>query len=497
MSNVAIIIGVSEYQNTAMRLPACKADSELINKLISGVGKFTDVLYIDADFTSAQIKNKLVSFIKSIKGKDIEEVFFYFSGHGDYSGDEFYFLLSDYDENKKSQTCLTNSELDSMLRSLQPTLAVKVVDACHAGVQYIKDSGEVRDYFVKTLKGNFEKCYFMFSSQADQPSWADSELSFFTRSFVEAVANYEGDEIRYKDIVDYISDDFSAEKQTPYFVIQSDFTEIFGLITSPIKKILHQSLSCPSSKSDATDKSQFSLVALVEEKAKDYCDKNEAIEVVNHVLTEIMGHEFSGDVTKLFTLKVETIDKYNGVPKLVDIAQWLKNNKQDYFANINYKSEEYQDYETPYDRIFGTVRLGLYSEGHKKPQTVTKTRTVISGFTMTVDDLPYKCIYYNFESRYPNVDSYNLTILYLLSKTHVRFFYFFTNYFEKSWGSYSLNQNVEWRSVEAKLKDTAQIDASLKQILTEFQEWVHSTIEKQYSNTGIDGLVNAESIPEG
>ena len=186
---------------------------------------------------------KLSDFIANNQGEIFDEVFFYYSGHGDFRDNEFYYILSDFNRNSYRQTSLANSELDSFLKQLNPNLTIKVVDACHSGVTYIKDN----DIFSKHLdesKQRFNHCYFMFSSMSDQASYQNNIISHFTKSFVDSVLKYSSTEIRYKHIVDYISDDFEKNAlQKPLFVTQASFTEIFCSVNQKIKTLLSSQLS--------------------------------------------------------------------------------------------------------------------------------------------------------------------------------------------------------------------------------------------------------------
>lgn len=476
MSSLAVLIGVSDYQQPNMCLNACKTDVSLMHKLIEGTGKFSDILFLDTNTQSAEVKTKLVDFVTTNKETEVDEVFFYFSGHGDYSGDEFYFLLSDYDQKRKSQTCLTNSELDALLRGLKPKLTVKVVDACHAGVQYIKDASSIKEYFTKSSTGIFNKCYFMFSSQADQVSWADSNISHFTKAFVDAVATYPGASIRYKDIIDNISDYFfSASIQTPYFVTQADFTEIFGSISETLKQNLKSPLDFSSPSSSGTGKS--SLVELVRHHAAEYCGRDEAVLVLERVKQDFVNYNFPQEILDIFDLKIVFVDSYAGVPKLSDIGMWLSKNKNSFFASVSKRQEEYEDYLSPVDAVRASLGNLYGARKQDDGEKVKLTRDVITGFGITVDDLPYKLVKIDLISKFENIESYNMSLVFLLSKTQIKFFYFFTNYFEKTWDHLTLNKAIEWRSSEARLKDVDQVSSCAIQLLNEFEEWVVNSVQ--------------------
>ncbi len=215
MLNLGVVIAVSEYTDDAGNLPACSQDGAAFLEVLRTSEKFKDVLYIDRDTTSANVKRRLAEFVKKYEGQDIGEVVFYFTGHGEFVGDEFYYLLSDYQQRRRKQTSLENTELDNIVRSLKPALFAKVVDACHSGMTYIKSVDEFNEY-LKAANSKFKKLYFLFSSQSEQFSYQNNRISYFTESVLKAIAAHAGDEIRYKDIIDYVSDEFKIHDfQTP------------------------------------------------------------------------------------------------------------------------------------------------------------------------------------------------------------------------------------------------------------------------------------------
>lgn len=141
--NLAIVISVSEYIDTRNNLPGCKKDADFINSILNKTGKFDEILFINEKLSSGKVKEKFTAFISEHKSKKIGELFFYYTGHGEFQNDEFYYLLSDYNQDKKNQTTLQNEEVDSLFRTLNPELIIKVIDACQSGKAYIKEAGAI------------------------------------------------------------------------------------------------------------------------------------------------------------------------------------------------------------------------------------------------------------------------------------------------------------------------------------------------------------------
>lgn len=237
--NLAIILSVSEYTDSINNLPGCKKDADCINNIITKTSKFDEILFINDKLSSGKVKEKLTTFISEHKNKRIDELFFYYTGHGEFKNNEFYYLLSDYNQIKKNQTSLQNEEVDSLFRTLNPDIVVKVIDACQSGKAYIKEAGAITKYFQKTIN-RFNRCYFLNSSLKDQSSFQTEVISDFTLSFINSIKEHDTNEIRYKDIIDFISDVFEKNTlQTPFFVVQADYTEKFCVINKTLKEYLN------------------------------------------------------------------------------------------------------------------------------------------------------------------------------------------------------------------------------------------------------------------
>lgn len=235
--NIAFVVGASQYVSAA-DLPACKTDAELVGQILKATGRYTHVAVYTQNTASSFIKTRIAEFSRLINKAKIEEVFWYFSGHGDFSVGDFHYLLSDFNADRYRQTTLSNADVDNFLRSFRAKLTVKVVDACNSGTNYVKNPDAMQKHLDQSSR-RFGHCYFMFSSLSSQVSYQDSELSFFTDSFCRSIANCPAPEIRFKDIIDFISDEFEGhEQQTPLFVNQALFTDTFATNVRQLKPVI-------------------------------------------------------------------------------------------------------------------------------------------------------------------------------------------------------------------------------------------------------------------
>jgi hypothetical protein len=492
--NLAILIGVSDY-NGANDLPACKNDVALVRSILGHSDKFGDILLIEDDTASATIKSKLSGHIKTYKnGEHIEELFFYFTGHGDVFGDEFFFIPSDFDPKKKQQTGLSNGELDTMLRALSPALTIKIVDACHSGVSYIKKP----DAMAKALnssKEQFTKCYFMFSSQKFESSFQDAQLSDFTKSFAQAIVNHKGTEIRYKDIADAVADAFTTQgDQTPTFIVQADLIETFCNISSAMREEAARllGLGIPAgvdvvgNESKGKPNAPVDIVALIKQDAQRYRSKEETLNTLQTIRDIVAKHQPAMEIGQLYERDVQALENME-IPNPVLIAKWLRHHKHEYFVELTRKTERYDDYELVPRNASNSLELAALSlQSHLgiipyEKRKVTKTRQVLDGFVQSVQ-APYSCIRIDLRPTLENLTSWTAFVVPIFSKVAVRFFYCFTPLKEKTWGIWEMPSEVAWQSDEAEMKGKA-VETAVKDILSDFDRAVLTPWLDKYRST--------------
>lgn len=178
-----MLIGVSEYK-AAGRLPASSADVSQLHRLLLATKKYADIHCITSGTDATPLKEALRNFFGRYQNVGpIKEALVYFSGHGLYHADAL-LLCSDFDPKRPASTSITNTEIDDLLRSVAPDVAVKIIDACQSGSPYIKDATAG---FAKALQESRLKSFIcMASSQTDQSSYATAECSAFTDRLIDA-----------------------------------------------------------------------------------------------------------------------------------------------------------------------------------------------------------------------------------------------------------------------------------------------------------------------
>ncbi|MDC7783206.1 caspase family protein [Priestia megaterium] len=488
--NLAILLGVSKYKQPQNDLPGCKNDIEMIHKLIQKTGKFQDILYISQDTDSQNVKTQVSEFIRHYKekGTKVDEIFFYYTGHGLFDNDEFHFILTDYDSQWLNTTTYKNSEIDELLKSLNPDLTVKVIDACNSGVRYVKDVSNAEvNKILNVSKQNFKNCYFMFSSQLDEFSYADKTISYFTESFINAVMNHENKGIRYQHIADYITDDFSQRSitQTPFFITQTSNTEIFCNVDESMKKILKDHLTSLKGgqviQEDKVTTNKLSLLEIIKKDAENYCnDISEVQDILNKIKENIESFFLNDDLREVYTINTDFLDEqYTSLPSIDSVAKTLEGDAPNFFIELDYAEKTVRTPLKP-----SGIELARVLVTQESPRTRYKeeVKSVINSFYISEEDVPYTAAKIDLVPNFPNVPKYNLTLIYAFSKVHIKLFYSFNIYKEVSWGFFELDE-VKWRqSKKFIIKNEEEIKMRVDSLKLEFKHFIERDLKQMFKN---------------
>ncbi|MEM6250865.1 caspase family protein [Shewanella vaxholmensis] len=490
--NLGIVLAVSDYGNPQNNLPGCDADGKAISTILKLNDKFNDILVLSENTTSANVKTQLIEFINKHKEQEIEEVVFYYTGHGDFSGKEFYFLLSDYDSSRRKQTTLENAELDNLLKNLGAKVTVKIVDACHSGQAYIKDS-DVFDKYLNETKSSFNKCYFMYSSQVEQYSYQDKSLSFFTKSIVDAVKEHSSNLIRYKDVIDFVSDSFELNShQTPFFVVQADFTEPFCTVSESLRNALSKFTESDDLVEEKEATKFLSIVDRIKADAERYCTKEEAYEQFSKFVEKFSEFSFDGELGQLYTCKVSVNDGSSISPQV--IGNWLEASDCNYFAQPEYRDvvkskRVLRKARSSYATALSTSTFSRLAAGfganllddiddETKYETVRYTEKEVSGYKITIDQ-PAELIEILAEPKFPNVSAGKMFIVPLLSKTELRIFYSYVHLTDNGWTGRTIKEKIKWLTKAMPLKNLNYILLS-DDVMTGFSQHLLDAVNKIY-----------------
>ncbi len=471
--NLGIVIAVSDYNLLGSDLPGCAVDGKAISTILKTDNKFDEVLVITDNTSSGDVKSKLIEFISRNKKNEIDDVVFYFTGHGDFSGDEFYYLLSDYDNKRKKQTSLENTELDNLLRTLNPSNTVKIVDACHSGTAYIKDP-DAFDTYLKSTQGEFKKCYFMFSSQSDQYSYQDSYLSDFTKSIVESIHSHTSNIIRYKDIIDYVSDAFSGNSsQTPFFIVQADFTESFCTVSDTLKKSISDLLEGKDLKDIKLTNTEKTLLELIQADADKYCNEEEAVDQLKLFIDIIKKLPLSKKINDIYQTNYQEESDYNNIPNANAIGKWLDNNDNELFAKvITEKIVITKKVRKKSAWANGSLRyLGGLDDDENNYKTVKVPQLYVAGFNSTID-LPLTMLKIIAEPKFPNIAAAAGYIVPILSKTNLQVFVSFDFFEEQGWEEKKISNSIKWIAHTIELKNKKALETLSEDIVKDFSSFL-------------------------
>ena len=474
-----ILIGISEYVNYNS-LPGCDNDIKAISEVLNSSKEFDEVKIFSKNVESNIVKAELSKLFEEWKGQSIEELFFYFSGHGSFINNEFYYILSDFDENQKRQTSLQNSEIDNMIKSIKPKMVTKVIDACQSGVSYIKGNTNIVEKYYHKTADSFDKCYFLHSSMTSQYSYQNDELSDFTKSFLKAINKTEKPSIRYKDIIDYISDEFEkSTEQTPFFITQADHTERF-LDTSPeLQKVISKYI-VESKNETETLKVEIpvkytSFIDKIKKEAEIYSTQDDVSTLLNKAKEQISATELKSELKELYSYKFSFEHNLRYLPKAFLIGKWLEENPNDFFAKPDYEKTSYQEEETRANH-FGNIASML--SGNK---IVTKYRNDLIGFEQSID-IPYKFATIDFVPLFPNLKQHALFLTFVISKKDIKFFYAFTGYNETDWSRKEIICNFKWSSSEFLIKETNEILEFVTEKMLETESKLVEIIKEKFES---------------
>lgn len=466
-TSAAIILPVSAYSGELNPLPGCVRDGQAVSTLVNKTGKFEKVLVFTGAENSSVVKERLADFVKELQSSAIDELMFYFTGHGSYQGGEFYYLLSDFKSTRRNTTALTNSELDGLVRSLNPAMFVKIVDACQSGVSYIKGNDELEE-FIKGKKEGFRKLYFMFSSNNDQFSYQSSQISDFTEGLLSAVVGHQSDRVRYKDLISSISDRFQGlSKQTPFFVSQADFTEVFCEVSHELKESLSQYVAGSSHSLEILPAKTMGLVDAIRSKAEEYATKEEAEQAVNAVHEVLIDYSGKDEIDQLYDTRIET---HTAIPeRAVGIGKWLQEGKAPdiVFAQPVTASEPYT-VQVPKNPLLPNLAVltGVYDED--KYKTVTQYKTVVKGYKLTTD-LPFAYISITLDPLVASIAPEAMHVAVLASRRTLYLFHRRVSFSYTDWSETNAKRYSDWQLDEVGLKDGSAVTEHVRDLLQQFR----------------------------
>lgn len=491
---IAIIIGVSKYNSSEFGyLSACQNDAKVFSDVIQSVKKLDDTLIFSENEKSREIKNKICDFVEKHKSNQIDELTFFFSGHGERDDDDFYYILSDYERNKKDSTGLKNSELDNWFKTLSPNLCIKIVDACYSGSQYIKSDTSEKSSFNDSAKSQgLNNLYFMFSSRENKPSYAGADFSKFTESYLTSLLETNG-LIRYNQIINYISDDLSKSGfNKPWFITQADNTERFGEITDETHKIIYEAFGLSANETlnstnliisteETIDISETSIYKHILNKSVTQCiDETKTIALIDDFNKKTVKN--LEKLQQIYNVRESFFDitMMNFIPNKMKIGIWLsKEENKSYFAKASYVTEKYEaeEYARPADisQLDYLEQLSMsFMTGKRKLQKVIKEREVIDGFYYT-KNIPNSILNVTLEPIAAILDQINIITIPIYSHKSIVIHFSYEIQTKISWDKFSDPICENWKTISLNIENPEE---TFNQINNEIGEWIHGYLSQ-------------------
>jgi hypothetical protein len=439
--NIAILIGISKYRTEAA-LPACAFDAENMRQLLAASGKYDDVALINDKTDASAVKDQLRSFFGKYQGTpDITEALVYFSGHGVFQNDAL-LCCSDFDAARPATTSLSNTEIDDLLRSVKPDVAVKVIDACQSGSPYIKDASAGFEKALGASKLNSFIC--MASSRQDQSSYASPTESAFTGKWIDAALGKGDGTVYYRDIQAALADAFVSDPdQTPYFVSQGTGLEVFAQVTEPLRN-----LKVRRAKSIAPAKAVDTIADLIEAEVKkrdrSFVALNTVVEAVEKGKEQLQAAAVQDAlVARLYGKSSVVEGRLQDIPKRRAVAEFAFEQgwQKKYFVKV--ESETYR-IRTPKDPM-GLIGARGFLQKRDESDYVYETRTR-PGHLETTEQLPFEVAKLSYTSQHPSLAAFDILIGVVHSLTDVMILSATVRLAQKGWSQRSPElSEVQWR----------------------------------------------------
>ncbi len=256
--SIAILIGNTIYDNLT-ELACCANDVAQVHDLLSATEKFSLIVeFVDKPVST--VNDRIRKLVEEFSEEEVEEVFLFFTGHGQSNADDFYMCFKGFTQSSPNFTGLSRENALEMIRLFKAKLSVVVIDACEAGRNLIKSD---RDPVAFPLKSAFTDFIQFSSCTESQSSMGGQQISFFTDKFVKACLLKEQGAVYYSDVENALRDAFlNDSNQTPHFIRQSTSQEKFCNDASRLDGIRKEYLK-PSSNDDKREQPELPVTTFV------------------------------------------------------------------------------------------------------------------------------------------------------------------------------------------------------------------------------------------
>ncbi|MBO9509784.1 caspase domain-containing protein [Thalassospira xianhensis] len=304
MNNIAILAGNSEYKHLNP-LACCLNDVEKIYQILNLSEKYQKIHKIK-NKTSSETKDKIREIIEE-SGK-IDEILFYFTGHGYFNQDDFYYCPSDFEIKRPNETGISNDELHILIKPAKPELIVKIIDACNSGNQLIKGDA----FSIKNTSYDIKNIIQIASCLSSQSSLAGIPLSFFTHHFVEATVSKSEGAVYYTDIIASLRDKFlENEFQTPHFTSQGTGREQFIDDVRKLSSIRDELINEKIETDNILENTEIDIVDQLTKIEDSIANEEKSNKFISKIFSETNEKlKFNEKITKLYSINEKEYNDY-------------------------------------------------------------------------------------------------------------------------------------------------------------------------------------------
>lgn len=446
---LAVLLGVSRYVSNT-DLPAVRSDVENMRRLLNSLAKDTDIVVLDGDRDASTVKRELRDYIDRC-ATEPEEIFFYFSGHGFLNGDEPLYCLSDFAEETKRSTALSNTEIDEMFRGLRPRLYVKLVDACHAGQRYIKSAPQIKSGAV-----GFDKVIAWYSSHPDQTSWLHDGGSLFTNAIIEGALRQSSridDSVYYREIQSFVADKLETEglKQQPLFIDQVMGSERMGYVTQAFLDFQTDFLARPPAQpvpiGSERDEAIIQIEAELAKMDELYFTEDSAADTLAASRRALEEHKAADEFVRHFYDASLSFDNERFVPDR-SIAKWASTGSETIFAQVHYRRATRQVLR-PKKRARSAIQhqLAMMGLADEEMVEVSEDYQVPDQLEIRESQLPYIQVEAVYTSSHASLADHKIAFVLVPGPTVVHVHYRTIASAIVSWQEYRFHKTAELHSV--------------------------------------------------
>ena len=364
MANTAVLVGNSQYSNLR-ELPCCHADLVAMKELLEATGKYSKIEVIE-DAEADELKSRLR--LANDENQSIEELFFYFTGHGCQQEDEYYCCATNFDSKQPNVTGLSSNELHTLLRQANANLVVKVIDSCNSGTLLVKSNDEHQ--FQTQQKHGFNNLIQISSCLQSQNALTGESISIFTEKFRAAALRKRNGAVFYTDINNVLRDEYyENNEQTPFFVFQATGREKFvddaKRLNSLRDKLTGEDKLLPLSEGleDQALTNTPSLQDLLEETEKIVATPDKINSFVKTFFDNLIEKVTEKEFPELFDLNITEYSDFDEPTSDAFIIRILsKQSRPDEFVTASIQRERVSN---PFARISTVAFLGMFGDDQK------------------------------------------------------------------------------------------------------------------------------------